>query len=324
MTYKRIRELHNISLVPHSYYHNKFDNTFSMDMHCHQYIELMYCRSGEMEMELLVTNANGKVKKETLTLSEKQFILLDAGLMHRLIIRGNSPAVISNIEWTPMPIGETDRELSSLIHLDVRSFFDRFDGLKRFANTPAGYLVALDSENLEHCLIYYIDLILENKDSLAQSCSILARFIQLLMEIDKCLTPSNLATGITYIKKAQDYIKNNFNRNLTVDDIAGHAGINKAYLQRLFNAYTGMSVMQSLNNFRITKCKRILIETNLTIDEICSHVGFNNRQQLIYEFKMQTGTTPTSYRNEYTNKNFRHTPLSEEYISYDIHGNLIK
>ncbi len=167
-------------------------------------------------------------------------------------------------------------------------------------------------------------MILENKDSLAQSCSILARFIQLLMEIDKCLTPSNLATGITYIKKAQDYIKNNFNRNLTVDDIAGHAGINKAYLQRLFNAYTGMSVMQSLNNFRITKCKRILIETNLTIDEICSHVGFNNRQQLIYEFKMQTGTTPTSYRNEYTNKNFRHTPLSEEYISYDIHGNLIK
>lgn len=79
--------------------------------------------------------------------------------MHRLIIKGNSPAVISNIEWTPMPIGETDREISSLIHLDVRSFFDRFDGLKRFANTPAGYLVALDSENLEHCLIYYIDLI---------------------------------------------------------------------------------------------------------------------------------------------------------------------
>lgn len=64
MTYKRIRELHNISLVPHSYYHNKFDNTFSMDMHCHQYIELMYCRSGEMEMELLVTNANGKVKRK--------------------------------------------------------------------------------------------------------------------------------------------------------------------------------------------------------------------------------------------------------------------
>lgn len=323
MNYKRLKELHNIDFIPHAYYHNKFDDTFSMDAHCHPYIELMYVRRGEVNVEIFVTNSNEKIKTETVTLSEKQFIILDSGTIHRILIKKPAPTVISNIEWALLPQNENNNEVSSLLSLDARTFFDHLDGLRRFMNSPNGYTVALDCENLEHCLIYYIDMISEGPLTLAKECEILARFIQVLTELDKCLTPSNLGVGITYVKRAQDYIKNNFNRNLTVDDIASYAGINKAYLQRLFNAYTGMSVLQSLNNFRISKCKRILIETNLTIDEICDHVGFNNRQQLIYEFKIQTGTTPTNYRNEFINKNFRHSPHPKDYVSLDIHGNPI-
>ena len=84
-----------------------------------------------------------------------------------------------------------------------------------------------------------------------------------------------------------------------------------------------MSILQYLNNFRITKCKRILLETNLSIDEICSHVGFNNRQQLIYEFKTQTGMTPTVYRTTYSKTYYDHVPKTGEYLSCDIDGNPI-
>ena len=84
-----------------------------------------------------------------------------------------------------------------------------------------------------------------------------------------------------------------------------------------------MSVLQYLNNFRITKCKRILIETNLSIDDICSHVGFNNRQQLIYEFKAQVGITPTAYRQAQAKKYFEYNPAKGEYISSDRDGNPI-
>ncbi|MGN1053554.1 MAG: helix-turn-helix domain-containing protein, partial [Candidatus Scatosoma sp.] len=182
------------------------------------------------------------------------------------------------------------------------------------------YIVASDCENLEHCLVYYINLLLNQNDSVSTQCNIQARFIQLLTELDKCLSLAGLtSTGIHYIAHAKLFIKNNFNRPLTVTEIAEHTGCTKSYLQRLFNTHIGMSVLQYLNNIRIAKCKRILTETNLSIDDICAHVGFNNRQHLIYEFKAQTGITPTAYRNSFDCENkMRHSPPLTEYISQKI------
>lgn len=322
MTYKRLKELDNIEFVPHSYYHNQFDSTFTMIPHSHPYLELMYVREGEVVVKIFSTNKNNNVQAITLTIKEKQFILIDAGTPHSIQIKSSTPAVISNIEWAMIP-KSTDSSTSSLISLNTRYFFEQFEGLKRFAYSVNGYSVALDSENLEHCLVHYIDTVQKNDTSLANACEIQARLIRVFVELDKCFTPSNLGTGIVYIKRAQEYIKNNFNRSLTIDEIANYAGVSKTHLQRLFSIHTGMSVLQSLNHFRISKCKRLLLETNLTIDELCSHVGFNNRQQLIYEFKTQTGTTPINYRANYLNQDFRHSPQLEEYISSDIDGNPI-
>lgn len=323
MAYKRLKELHNVDFVPHSYYHNTFDNTFSMIAHSHPYLELMYVRSGEVVVKIYQTNKNNNIQTITLTLKEKQFILIDAGTIHNLLIKSATPAVVSNIEWAMVPKSQNHSNVSSLVSLNSRDFFEQFEGLKRFANSTNGYAAALDSENLEHCLIYYIDMILKNDTSLASAVEIQSRLIRVLIELDKCFTPSNLSTGISYIKRAQDFIKNNFNRSITLEEIASYAGVSKTHLQRLFKVHTGMSVLQSLNYFRIQKCKRILVETNLTVDEICSHVGFNNRQQLIYEFKIQTGTTPINYRSNFLNKDFRHSPQLDEYISSDIEGNPI-
>lgn len=321
MAYNRLKELSNIDFVPCSYYHNQFDNTFSMRPHAHPYLELMYVREGEVIVKIYCKNRNANIQINTLTLKKKQFILLDAGITHSILIKSQTPAVISNIEWAMTPKNSYNNS-QSLISLNARNFFEHFDGLKRFAYSTNGYSTALDSANLEHCIVYYIDTII-NDSSLANNCEAQARLVRLLIELNKCLIPSNLGIGITYIRRAQDYIKNNFNRSLTIDEIAKYAGVSKTHLQRLFNIHTGMSVLQSLNSFRISKCKRILIETNLTIDEICNHVGFNNRQQLIYEFKIQTGTTPINYRENFFNQNFRHSPKLEEYISSDIDGNPI-
>lgn len=322
MIYQRLRELNNVDFLPHSYYHSSFDNTFSMVPHAHPYLELMYVHSGEAIIKIFQKNKNNNIQATTLTLKEKQFILIDAGTIHTILIKSQTPIDISNCEWAMIP-KSTNKNASSLISLNARDFFEQLEGLKRFAYSPNGYSVALDSANLEHCLTYYIDLILKNDFSLANTLETQSRFIRVLVELDKCLTPSNLGTGILYIKRAQDFMKNNFNRPITLDEIADCAGVSKTHLQRLFKTHVGMSVLQSLNCLRISKCKQILTETNLTIDEICNHVGFNNRQQLIYEFKIQTGTTPINYRTDFLNKNFRYSPQLDEYTSSDINGNPI-
>ena len=301
MTFDKLHTLQNINFVPYAFYNSKFNSTFYMAAHTHAQIEIMYCRSGEFDVEIYPETQRSRKVTSTVHISQKQFIMLDAGIKHRVVVNSKEPVVIMCVEWTPTPLKEIENPLKPYITMDIRALFDKLEGLKRFTYNSDSYVVASDSGNLETTLVHYIYLLSTENKTFANECSELASFLQLLTEIDKSLLPSNFSTGIIYIKKAQDFIKNNFQRDISVGEIAEASGINKAYLQRLFKSHVGMSIIQSLNNFRIEKCKQLLIETNLTINEICEHTGFNNRQHLIYEFKMQTGTTPTAYRNEFMN-----------------------
>ena len=325
MEYKRLRELHNCDLVPHSYYHDTFHKNFEMAHHCHPYIEIMYCRKGEFVLEIVSKNKANETKTEQIVLYEKQFVLIDAGIIHGMHVESDTSTFISNLEWKPEPHYGKDRELNGLLRLDPRAFFERFEGLRRFLHASPGYVIALDGENVEHYLVRYINLASAQAENptLAGECSLQARLIQLLLELNKCFSNSEISTGINYIRRAQAFIKNNFNRPLTVEEISAHTGITKGYLQRLFNSHTGVSILQYLNNYRIAKCKKLLLETSLSVDEICGHVGFNNRQQLIYEFKAKTGITPTAYRNDFAKQPYRHYPPDGDYISSDIDGNPI-
>ena len=323
MIYPRLKEQHKVVFIPHSYYHKKFASGHSMSSpHSHPYLEIMYCREGEVIIDFPTKNKNtGEIKNVEVALKEKQFIFIDAGIAHSIHVKEGQTAFVSNVEWKLIPMIEYSSSVKDVIQVDACNLFESLEGLKKFMNMPQRYIVSLDSENVEHCLVSYINLAIQNNNLWTQY-NLQARFILLLTEIDKCLTPTT-TTGINYIKKAQFFIKNNFNRNINIDEIAENAGVTKGYLQKLFNTNTGMSILQYLNNFRITKCKRILLETNLSIDEICSRVGFNNRQQLIYEFKIQTGMTPNAYRINYSKTYYDHIPKAGEYISCDIDGNPI-
>lgn len=301
MTFNKLHTLQNVNFVPYAFYNSKFNSTFDMATHAHKTIEIMYCRSGEFDVEFHPETQRSRKTTSTVHINAKQFILIDAGIKHRVIINGKEPVIIMCVEWASIPLKETDNQLKPYLTMNTRALFDKLEGLKRFTYNSDSYVVASDSANLESTLVHYIYLLSLKNQTVANECSELASFLQLIVEIDKSLLPSNFSTGIIYIKKAQDFIKNNFQRDISVGEIANASGINKAYLQRLFKTHVGMSIIQSLNNFRIEKCKQLLIETNLTINEICEHTGFNNRQHLIYEFKMQTGTTPTSFRNEFMN-----------------------
>jgi AraC-like DNA-binding protein len=302
MTIDRMHTFQNVYFVPIDYSNSKFEQNYHSPNYLSETVDLLYCRSGLIEVEIL---GNGDKKtKGTIELSNKQFLLLDTGMEYKFSVKSKEPSVLLTIRWKLTPVRDYEYNAGSLISVDVRGFFDKLEGLKRFTYNSDCYITALDSGNLENSLIRYLRGLVINEEDISREINDLTNFLQMLLELDKSLLPSAISTGIVYIKKAQDYIKNNFHKNVTVDDVAKAAGINKAYLQRLFKAHIGMSVIQSLNNFRIEKCKQLLIDTNLTINEICARAGFNNRQHLIYEFRTQTGTTPTAFRDEFLNRSF--------------------
>ena len=305
MTFDRMHTFQNVYFVPIDYSNSKFEQNFEIEPKNHETVDFVYCRSGEIEVEIFSDPHKNKKPKQVSQLGAKQFILIDAGVKYGIKVKDNQPAVLLSFSWKMVPIKEFEYSAGALISVDVRGFFDKLEGLKRFTYNSDCFIIAVDSGNLENSIVRYLHgLARKEEENFSKEINDLTNFLQVLLELDKSLLPSSFSTGIIYIKKAQDYIKNNFHKNVTVDDVANAAGVNKAYLQRLFKAHVGMSVIQSLNNFRIEMCKQLLIDTNLTINEICSRAGFNNRQHLIYEFKIQTGMTPSDFRDEFLNKSF--------------------
>lgn len=319
MQYNRIKSFKNYTFHPVSYYKESFDKNFSMGAHSHPYIELMYCKQGEFTVNISEgTNKSSPCKK--ITVAANQFILLDSGVTHSIYFEKTS-AIIYNVEWQIGLLDATMREKAMVI-VNVSEFFANMQGLCAFANSQKPYAICSDTESLEHHLSRYIDILHEKSNSLEKKCTATARLIQVLTEIDKCLAQTK-TDGVIYIKKAQEYISANFTKHVTVSEIAEYASVHKVYLQRLIKQQLGTSLMALINEKRIAKCKRMILETNLTLDEICPHIGFSSRHQLIYEFKQITGYTPSEYKHKYIDRNLRST-ITDNYMSVDKNGTPIR
>ncbi|MGM9534661.1 MAG: helix-turn-helix transcriptional regulator [Intestinibacter sp.] len=99
-----------------------------------------------------------------------------------------------------------------------------------------------------------------------------------------------------HIKKAIEYVHDNYDQNISIDNICKHLNINKSYFCSIFKAATGYTFCHFLNHFRIEKSKNLLLDMNLSILDVAIAVGFNNQNYYSTVFKKFTGETPFSYR----------------------------
>ena len=98
------------------------------------------------------------------------------------------------------------------------------------------------------------------------------------------------------IKKAVQYIENNFNEQIGLNDIADAVGLNASYLSRLFKKETGESITEHLTQFRIEKAKELLKDESLRLRDIAMAVGFNDVSYFSNTFKKIAGMSPTEFR----------------------------
>lgn len=79
-----------------------------------------------------------------------------------------------------------------------------------------------------------------------------------------------------YIKESINFIEQNFQNSITIEDIAAQCGINRSYLGRIFHSSTGRSPQEFLIRYRMTKAAELLKLTSLSIGDIGSAVGYEN------------------------------------------------
>ena len=102
------------------------------------------------------------------------------------------------------------------------------------------------------------------------------------------------------ITKALNYIKSeNKKSDITIDDVATHAGFSTDYFNRIFFAHTGFNIMEYVRFSRLKRAAHLLRGTNNDILDIALDCGYEAHESFSRAFKNQYGISPSEYRKKY-------------------------
>jgi two-component system response regulator YesN len=98
------------------------------------------------------------------------------------------------------------------------------------------------------------------------------------------------------VKQAAQYIKENYNRELSLAEIAGLIYINPDYFSKLFKKEMGCTYAEYLTRTRVEEARKFLTNPSLTIAEVGKKVGYADPNYFSKVFKKIVGLPPTEYR----------------------------
>lgn len=98
------------------------------------------------------------------------------------------------------------------------------------------------------------------------------------------------------INKAMHYIRENYQKRLSVDEISNAVGLSSEYLSTKFHQITGTTLPNYINHNKITEAKELLNFTDMSLLEIAEYLSFSSQSYFQTIFKKVTGITPLEYR----------------------------
>lgn len=98
------------------------------------------------------------------------------------------------------------------------------------------------------------------------------------------------------VYRVMEYIKSNFSRKITLEQVAACACLSSSHISGLFKKETGITISAYITHVRIEKSKLLLRRPELTIAEVASMCGFEEQSYFTRVFKSQTGISPRKYR----------------------------
>jgi transcriptional regulator GlxA family with amidase domain len=95
------------------------------------------------------------------------------------------------------------------------------------------------------------------------------------------------------------WLEDNTGAELTLEDIAAHAGMSTRTLNRRFREQTGSTPLQWLHRARIRQAQYLLESTAHPVDRVATQVGFGSATAFRDRFKRIVGTSPNAYRSAF-------------------------
>lgn len=95
------------------------------------------------------------------------------------------------------------------------------------------------------------------------------------------------------------FIQEHLSDSISQAELARQLGMNTSAFSRFFKHATGRTVVEYINEVRISQACRLLLETDDSVLEVCLRSGFGNLSNFNRRFRRLKGLTPSGFRNQF-------------------------
>lgn len=101
-----------------------------------------------------------------------------------------------------------------------------------------------------------------------------------------------------YIREAINFIESNYQKNISVENIADVCGINRSYFGKIFHDQMGQTPQEFLLQYRMLKASKLLLLSDKSVEEIGKEVGYESQFHFSRAFKSVYGLSPLKWLKE--------------------------
>jgi transcriptional regulator GlxA family with amidase domain len=101
------------------------------------------------------------------------------------------------------------------------------------------------------------------------------------------------------IRQAQQFIEENFQERISVDQLASRFAVGRRNLERRFKKATSNTVVEYIQRVKIEAAKMSLESSRENVNEVMYNVGYTDPKAFRITFKRFTGVSPVQYRSRY-------------------------
>ncbi|WP_282937927.1 AraC family transcriptional regulator [Paenibacillus sp. RC67] len=124
-------------------------------------------------------------------------------------------------------------------------------------------------------------------------------FVDLLRAAVEGQHPGNLAPSRIVAEKAEAYLKQHYQVDITNAMLAGALHFHPNYIARCMKEVYQCTPLDYLQRYRLEQARLLLLKTDLPISEISDSVGFHYSAYFSRCFTQSIGLTPRQYRKQF-------------------------
>jgi AraC family transcriptional regulator len=99
-----------------------------------------------------------------------------------------------------------------------------------------------------------------------------------------------------WLSRVEDLLKNGFQENLTIAEVAAQVSVNPAHLSRVFRQFHNQAISDYLHDLRVQFACQQLADPDVALSAIAITSGFADQSHFTRVFKQCTGMTPGAFR----------------------------